>query len=119
MSDARAAAYAARTVRGLVFSLFVGGAVAAVAARWFVVAGGAFLVGYTVLAAAAIVHGQRLRGLGLSLTGVGWLLTAVGVSVGLSTPTGTPAFVAGVTLLVVGTAALVRPLERLGIGASA
>lgn len=118
MSDARAAAYAARTVRGVIFSLFVGGAVAAVAGR-VVVAGGAFLAGYTVLAAAAVVHGQRRRGFGLSLTGLGWLLTALGVSLGLSTPTGTPAFAAGATLLAVGTAALVRPLERLGIGASA
>lgn len=121
MSDATtaaSAAYAARAVRGVVFSVFLLGAVAAVVGGRFVVAGGAFLAGYTVLAGAAVVHGQRRRGLGLSMTGVGWLLTAVGASVGLSTPTGTRAFAAGVGLLFVGTVALLRPLERLGIGAS-
>ncbi|MFC6824391.1 hypothetical protein [Halopelagius fulvigenes] len=119
MSDARAAARAGRTVRGAVLSLFLVGAIAAVAGGRLVVAGGAFLAGYTVLAAAAVVHGQRRRGLGLSLSGVGWFLAALGASVGLASPAGTRTFAVGVGLLFVGTVAVVRPLERLGIGASA
>jgi hypothetical protein len=117
MSDARAT-YAGLVARGLVFGLFVGGAVAAFAADWLLVAGGAFLAGYTVLAAAAVVHGQRRRGLGLSLSGVGWFLLALGVALGPSTRVGTPVLAAGFGCLLLGTAAVVRPLERMGIGGS-
>jgi hypothetical protein len=113
MSDEHAAAYAGRAVRGLVLATFVGGAVAAFAGGWLLVAGGAFLAGYTVLAAAAVIQGQRRRGVGLSLSGVGWLLLAAGVATGGLTPT--PILAAGAALLLFGTAVVVRPLERLGV----
>jgi hypothetical protein len=102
----RAAGTLARVFVGVVF---VGGAVLAVTGR-LVLAGAAFLVGHTVLATAAVAQGQRRRGVGLSLTGVGWLVLSIwlsldrGNSVGAGVDAaGTPLLVAGIGLVTVGT----------------
>ncbi|WP_336024673.1 hypothetical protein [Halobellus salinisoli] len=93
-------------VRIFVAVCFVGGAVAAVSGR-LVVAGVAFLVGHTFLAGAAVVEGQRRRGLGLSLSGVGWVALAVGLGAsgtesGAGLPT-TALLITGFALVTVGT----------------
>jgi len=90
--------------RGLVAGCFVGGAVLAVTGR-LVVAGVVFLAAHTVLAGAAVLQGQRRRGVGLSLLGLGWLALSVGLaatngSVGLP---GTPLLAVGAGLVGGGT----------------
>jgi hypothetical protein len=100
-------------VRALVGACFVGGGVLALLGQRLVLAGFAFLVGYTVLAAAAVVQGQRRRGAGLSLSGLGWVSAAAGVAIGYETDLGLALVVAGVALLVVGTAVVARPWRLL------
>lgn len=95
-------------VRALVAACFVGGGALALLDGRLVVAGLTYLAGYTALAAAALVHGQRRRGAGLSLSGVGWMTLAVGVSVGVERGVGLALVAAGVALLLVGTGALVH-----------
>ncbi|MGQ4556813.1 hypothetical protein [Halobellus sp. GM3] len=86
---------------------FVGGAALAVTGR-LVLAGTAFLVGHTFLAAAAIAGGRRRRGVGLSLSGVGWVALSIGLGAnsGAGAPGveafGTPLLVAGMGLVTVG-----------------
>ncbi|ADQ66592.1 hypothetical protein C499_02509 [Halogeometricum borinquense DSM 11551] len=96
-------------VRALVAACFVGGGVVALLDQRFVLAGLAYLVGYTILAAAAIIQGQRRRGAGLSLSGLGWVSLALGVAAGYATETGLALVVGGVVLLVVGTVIVVWP----------
>ncbi|QCC46769.1 hypothetical protein [Halobellus limi] len=93
--------------RGLVALCFVGGAVAALTGR-LVMAGGGFLAGHTLLAAAAVIQGQRRRGVGLSLSGVGWLVLSLGLAVGQRDPPGPeqPLLLAGAGLVVVGAVLL-------------
>ena len=91
--------------RVAVAGCFVGGAVLALGGR-LVVAGVAFLAAHTLLAAAAVIQGQRQRGVGLSLSGVGWF----GLSVGIAAVNGdavglpaTPLLAVGAGLVGVGT----------------
>ena len=84
---------------------FVGGAVLALSGQ-LVVAGVAFLVAHTLLAAAAVIQRQRQRGVGLSLSGVGWF----GLSTGLAAANGdavglpaTPLLAVGAVLVGIGT----------------
>lgn len=100
-------------VRALVGACFVAGGVLALLGQRLVLAGFAFLVGYTALAAAAVVRGQRRRGAGLSLSGLGWVSVAVGIALGFATDPGLALVVAGVVLLVVGTAVVARPWRLL------
>lgn len=97
-------------VRAAVAACFVVGGVVALLDQRFVLAGLAFLAGYTALAAAAVAQGQRRRGVGLSLSGLGWLSLAVGVA----SETALALVAAGVVLLVVGTAVVVRRNRRSG-----
>jgi hypothetical protein len=92
-------------VRALVVACFVGGGVLALLGGRLVLAGVAYLAGYTALAGAALVQGQRRRGAGLSLSGLGWMALAVGVALGSELPL----LGAGVALLAVGTGLLVLP----------
>jgi hypothetical protein len=91
-----AAGWAARIV---VAGGFLGGAVLALSGR-LVIAGVAFLAAHTLLAVAAMIHGQRNRGVGLSLSGLGWL----GLSVGLAAANGDAVGVPSAPLLAVGAA---------------
>ncbi|MFB6252479.1 MAG: hypothetical protein ABEI27_12495 [Halobellus sp.] len=98
-------------VRLLVGACFVGGAVAAVTGR-LVLAGGGFLAGHTLLAAAAVIQGQRRRGVGLSFSGIGWLLASLGLAVGQQGSGSSPEtslLVGGLGLVAVGTLLLVGP----------
>ncbi len=88
---------AGRIARGLIAVCFVGGAVLALTGR-LVIAGAAFLAAHTLLAGAAVIQGQRRRGAGLSLSGLGWLA----VSVGLAATNGDVAGLPGAPLLAVG-----------------
>jgi len=88
---------AGRIIRGLVAVCFVGGAGLALTGR-LVIAGVAFLAAHTVLAGAAVIQGQRRRGAGLSLSGLGWL----GLSVGLAAANGDAVGLPGPPLLAVG-----------------
>jgi hypothetical protein len=85
--------------RGVVAACFLGGAGLAVTGR-LVLAGVAFLGAHTLLAAAAVIQGQRRRGAGMSLSGVGWLA----LSVWLAAANGTAVALPGTPLLVVGAA---------------
>lgn len=96
-------------VRGLVAACFVGGGVLALLGRRFALAGLAYLAGYTALAAAAVARGQRRRGAGLSLSGLGWLALALGVAAGYAAGPGLALVAAGLALLVVGTVVVVWP----------
>jgi hypothetical protein len=102
--DAFGSGAAGWLARGLLAACFLGGAVLAVSGR-LVVAGGAFLAAHTVLAAAAVLQGQRQRGAGLSLLGLGWF----GLSAGLAATNGaaaglpaTPLFAIGAGLVGIG-----------------
>jgi hypothetical protein len=86
-----------RIARGLVAVCFVGGAWLAVTGR-LVVAGVAFLAAHTLLAGAAVIQDQRRRGVGMSLSGLGWLA----LSVGLAAQNGTGVGLPGPPLLAVG-----------------
>ncbi|SFR54390.1 hypothetical protein [Halogeometricum limi] len=99
-------------VRALVAGCFVGGGVLALHSQRLVLAGFAFLVGYTMLATAAVVQGQRRRGVGLSLSGLGWMSVAAGVAVGTMPGTGLTLVVVGVALLVAGTGVVLWPMLR-------
>lgn len=94
-----------RILRGLVAVCFVGGAAMALTGR-LVIAGVAFLAAHTLLAGAAVIQGQRRRGAGMSLSGLGWLALSVGLAaangdaVGLP---GTPLLAVGAGLVGVGT----------------
>jgi hypothetical protein len=93
--------------RGAVALCFVGGAALAVTGR-LVVAGVAFLAGHTFLATAAVVQGQRRRGAGLSLSGVGWLALSIGLGAGdpssrVAALPETPFLAVGIGLVTVGT----------------
>jgi hypothetical protein len=94
-----------RIARVLVAVCFVGGAWLAVTGR-LVVAGVVFLAAHTLLAGAAVVQGQRHRGAGLSLVGLGWLALSVGLAAengnGVGLP-GPPLLAAGAALVGVGT----------------
>lgn len=90
---------AGRIVRGLVAVCFVAGAAFALTGR-LVIAGVAFLAAHTLLAGAAVVQGQRRRGAGLSLSGLGWLA----LSVGLAAQNGNAVGLPGPPLLAVGAA---------------
>ena len=85
--------------RVLIAVCFVGGAGLAVPGR-LVVAGVAFLAAHTVLAGAAVIQGQRRRGVGLSLLGLGWLALSVGLAAENGSGVGLPA----TPLLAVGAA---------------
>ena len=85
--------------RGVVAACFLGGAGLAVTGR-LVPAGVAFLAAHTLLAAAAVIQGQRRRGAGMSLSGVGWLA----LSAWLAAANGTAVALPGTPLLVVGAA---------------
>lgn len=91
--------------RGVVAVCLLGGAVLAVTGR-LVVAGVAFLAAHTLLAGAAVIRGQRSRGVGLSLSGVGWIALSVGLAAangsGVGLP-GTPLLAAGAALVGLGT----------------
>jgi hypothetical protein len=76
--------------RGFVAVCFVGGAWLAVTGR-LVIAGVAFLAAHTLLAGAAVVQGQRRRGTGLSLLGLGWLALSVGIAAESGSGVGLPA----------------------------
>lgn len=104
-ADAFGSGAAGWLARIVVAGGFVGGAVLALSGR-LVVAGVAFLAAHTLLAVAAMIHGQRNRGVGLSLSGLGWL----GLSVGLAAANGdavglpaTPLLAVGAALVGVGT----------------
>lgn len=99
-------------VRALVAACFVGGGALALLDGRLVLAGLAYLAGYTALAGAALVRGQRRRGAGLSLSGVGWMALAVGAALGSELLL----LGAGVGLLVVGTGLLVLPWVGGGTG---
>ena len=96
---------AGRIIRGLVAVCFVGGAAMALTGR-LVVAGVAFLAAHTLLAGAAVIQGQRRRGAGLSLSGLGWLALLVGLAAangsGVGLPS-TPLLAVGAGLVGVGT----------------
>ena len=81
---------AGRIIRGLVAVCFVGGAGLALTGR-LVIAGVAFLAAHTLLAGAAVVQGQRRRGTGLSLLGLGWLALSVGIAAESGSGVGLPA----------------------------
>ena len=90
--------------RGSIAACFVGGAWLAVTGR-LVIAGVAFLAAHTLLAGAAVVQGQRRRGAGLSLLGLGWLAMSVGIAAESGTGVGlpsTPLLAVGVGLVGVG-----------------
>ena len=107
--NASPAGVAGTLARVVVGALFVGGAVLAVTGR-LVAAGTAFLAGHTLLAAAAVVQGQRRRGVGFSLSGAGWAALSIGLGAsdagmgegGVDAP-GTPLLIAGIGLVAVGT----------------
>ncbi|WP_144904209.1 hypothetical protein [Halobellus captivus] len=117
MSTSRTPGTAGTVARVVVGVCFVAGAVLAVTGR-LVVAGVAFLAGHTFLATAAVIQGQRRRGAGLSLSGVGWLVLSVGLGAsGAEVETGvpgTPLLVAGFVLVTVGTVLVVSALESGG-----
>ncbi|SDY37872.1 hypothetical protein [Halobellus clavatus] len=114
MSETGAAAGAGivgTALRIVVGACFVGGAVAALTGR-LVLAGGGFLAGHTMLAAAAVIQGQRRRSVGLSFSGVGWLLTSLGLALGqqgAGSSLETPLLVGGLGLVAAGTLLLVGP----------
>jgi hypothetical protein len=95
---------AGRIVRGLVAVCFVGGAGLALTGR-LVIAGVAFLGAHTLLAGAAVIQGQRRRGAGLSLSGLGWLALSVGLAAvnGAVDLPGTPLLAVGAGLVGIGT----------------
>jgi len=106
--------------RAVVVGCFVAGGVFALVSRQLVFAGIAFLAGHTILAAAAVIQGQRRRGVGLSLSGVGWLALSIGLGVGSGTSAGgaagaetalpeTPLIAVGFGLVVVGMVLLLGP----------
>jgi len=101
---------AGTALRLVVGACFAGGAVAAITGR-LVLAGGSFLAGHTLLAAAAVIQGQRRRGVGFSLLGLGWLLLSLGLAVGQRGPPGPeqPLLLAGAGLVVAGALLLVGP----------
>ncbi|MFD1598142.1 hypothetical protein [Halobellus rarus] len=114
MSDISGTGTVGSAARGVVALCFVGGAVLAVTGR-LVVAGVAFLAGHTFLATAAMVEGQRRRGAGLSLSGVGWLALSVSLGAGGSSAGGvavpeTPLLAVGIGLVTVGTLLVVGAL---------
>ena len=103
--DALGSGVAGWLARIVVAGCFVGGAVLALSGR-LVVAGVAFLAAHTLLAAAAVIQGQRRNGVGLSLSGLGWLGFSVGLAavngdaVGLPAP---PLLAVGAALVGIGT----------------
>ncbi|WP_435184866.1 hypothetical protein [Halobellus sp. EA9] len=105
---------AGTAVRLVVVACFAGGAAAALTGR-LVVAGGAFLAGHTLLGGAAVIQSQRRRGVGFSLSGLGWLLLSLGSAVGQSggaTAAGLseqPLLLVGAGLVGIGTLLLVDP----------
>ena len=114
MSGAAGSGPIGSIARGLVALCFVGGAVLAVTGR-LVVAGVAFLAGHTFLATAAMVEGQRRRGAGLSLSGIGWLALSVSLGAGGSSAGGvavpeTSLLAVGIGLVTVGTLLVVGAL---------
>jgi len=113
MSSTSLSGVAGWIVRIFVAVCFVGGAFAAVSGR-LVVAGVAFLVGHTFLAAAAVIQGQRRRGAGLSILGVGWLALATGIGAGDSRLPGTALLVAGFALVTLGTLLVLGALNAGG-----
>ncbi|WP_256545804.1 hypothetical protein [Halobellus inordinatus] len=102
--------------RAVVVGCFVAGGVFALVTRQLVFAGVAFLAGHTILAAAAVIQGQRRRGVGLSLSGIGWLALSIGLGVGSGTAAGaetalpeTPLVAVGFGLVAVGMLLLLGP----------
>ena len=91
--------------RGVVAVCLLGGAVFAVTGR-LVVAGVAFLAAHTLLAGAAVIQGQRSRGVGLSLSGIGWITLSVGLAAANGDAVGlpaTPLLAVGAALVGIGT----------------
>lgn len=119
MPNATSAGAAGTLARVVVAACFVGGAVFGVTGR-LVLAGTAFLVGHTLLATAAVAQGQRRRGVGLSLSGIGWLALSIGLSAAGGSagagPAGvesleTPLLAGGLTLVTVGTLLVLGALD--------
>lgn len=113
MSTTTMSGVAGWIVRIFVAVCFLGGALAAVSGR-LIVAGVGFLVGHTFLAAAAVIQGQRRRGAGLSVLGVGWLSLAIGLGAGDSALPGTALLVAGFALVTLGTLLVLGALNASG-----
>lgn len=113
-SEPGGSALAGTAARLVVGACFVGGGAAALTGR-LALAGGGFLAGYTLLAGAAVVQGQRRRGAGFSLSGVGWLLLALGLAAGKTGaasgvgPSARPLLLVGAGLVGVGTLLLLGP----------
>ncbi|RLM56997.1 hypothetical protein DVK02_04135 [Halobellus sp. Atlit-31R] len=109
--------------RAVVAGCFVAGVVFAVLDRNLALAGVAFLAGHTLLATAAVIQGQRRRGVGLSLSGVGWLVLSLGLGAGSYGTAGagagadaalpaTALLAVGAGAVAVGTLLLVGPFGR-------
>lgn len=100
--------------RAVVVGCFVAGGVFALVTRQLVFAGVAFLAGHTILAAAAVIQGQRRRGVGLSLSGIGWLALSIGLGSGTAAGAETalpetPLVAVGFGLVAVGMLLLLGP----------